>query len=102
MGKKCISDFERKGNRVKYKGEWYVIDKPKPSNRKGKKKKVLANKNGCLKVIHFGDVNYKHNYSEKARENYLKRSAGIRNAAGELTKNDKHSANYWSRRVLWK
>ena len=54
-----------------------------------------------VKQIHFGDTRYRHNYSEKARENYLNRSAGIRDADGNLTKDDPLSANFWSRRVLW-
>ena len=104
MAKKCLTksslEKDSKG-RVKYRGKWYTVDKPVASTRKGKKKMVLANKGGCLKMIHFGDVNYMHNYSKQARENYLKRSAGIRDKEGRLTKNDKHGANYWSRKILW-
>ena len=87
--------------RVLYRGKYYKIDTPVPSTRKGKKKMVLANKGGCLKLIHFGAEGYRHNYSPEARERYARRSAGIRNAKGELTKADKHSANYWARKYLW-
>lgn len=65
------------------------------------KKKVYVMKNGKKKLIGFGHRGYRHNYSAKARQNYLKRSGGIRNKSGKLTKNDKNSANYWARRVLW-
>lgn len=105
MAKKCLTKFDLQKDsrgRVKYRGKWYTIDKPVASTRKGKKKMVLANKGGCLKLIHFGAEGYRHNYSESARENYLRRSAGIRDGEGRLTKNDKHSANYWARTILWK
>ncbi len=62
------------------------------------KKKVVCVDN---KLIHFGAKGYQHNYSREARENYMKRSAGIKNKDGELTKDDKSSANYWSRKILW-
>ena len=40
--------------------------------------------------------------ASKARQkSYLARSGGIRNKEGKLTKNDKNSANYWSRKVNW-
>lgn len=55
------------------------------------------------KIVKFGDVRYE-DYTQHRdparRENYLRRSAGIRNARG-LTKDDPLSANYWSRRYLW-
>lgn len=105
VGYKCITkkalQTDARG-RVKYRGRWFVIDKPVTSTRKDKKKMVLASKGGCLKLVHFGDPAYRHNYSEAARENYLKRSAGIRDGEGNLTKNNKHSANYWARKILWK
>ena len=65
------------------------------------KKKVYVMKNGKKKLIGFGLKGYRHNYSKKARANYLKRSAGIRDKSGRLTKNNKNSANYWARTVLW-
>jgi len=102
---KCISkkNLEKDSRgRVKYRGVWYRINTPQPSTRKNKKKVVLAEKNGCLKLIHFGDSRYKHNYSAEARERYMKRASGIRDSSGKLTKNNKHSANYWSINTLWK
>ena len=71
---------------------------PKSSKHK---KKVYVMKKGKKRLIGFGLKGYRHNYSKKARQNYLKRSGGIRNKSGKLTKNDKNSANYWARRVLW-
>jgi len=62
------------------------------------KKKVVCVDN---KLIHFGDDSYKHNYSKEARENYMKRSAGIKDKQGNLTKDDRTSANYWARKILW-
>jgi len=62
------------------------------------KKKVYVMKNGKKRLIGFGLKGYRHNYSAKARKSYLARSAGIRNKSGKLTKNDKNSANYWSRK----
>ncbi len=66
------------------------------------KMKVYVKKNGKKRLIGFGLKGYRHNYSKKARESYLKRSAGIRDKSGKLTKNNKNSANFWARKVLWK
>ncbi|MEC8307202.1 MAG: hypothetical protein VXZ72_05100 [Chlamydiota bacterium] len=76
-------------------------NQPIASDRPNKKKMVLAKKGDKVKLIHFGQKGYKHNYSKSAKSNYLSRSAGIRNKSGGLTMNDKFSPNYWSRRVLW-
>lgn len=65
------------------------------------KRMVLAKKGDKVKLVRFGHKGYGHNISPERKKNYLTRSAGIRNKSGELTKNDKFSANYWSRRVLW-
>ena len=79
------------------------LNTPYPSTRKDKKLMVLVKnpKTGRLKKIHFGDKKYKHNHSKKARSNYLKRSAGIKDKNGRLTKDNKMSSNYWARKVLW-
>ena len=61
-------------------------------------------KDGKKKLIHFGDSNMKdftQHKDEKRRKSYLARSAGIRNKEGKLTKDDKNSSNYYSRRYLW-
>ena len=81
-------------------------DKPlyKPFNAPASskyKKMVYVKKDGKKRKIGFGLKGYKHNYSAKARKSYLARSAGIRDKSGKLTKNNKNSANYWSRRE-WK
>lgn len=55
-------------------------------------------------IVSFGAPayqDYTQHSDNKRRENYLRRSAGIRNGAGDLTKDDPLSANYWSRRFLW-
>ena len=78
--------------------------KPKKSTKSGKKMMVYVMKNGKKKLIHFGDANMKdftQHKDETRRKSYLARSGGIRNKEGNLTKNDKNSANYWSRKVLW-
>ena len=77
------------------------LNKPFRSSAKNKKKSVCVEKNGKIILLHFGDSRYRHNYSAKAKKSYLARSAGIRNKSGRLTKDDKTSANYYSRRYLW-
>tara|TARA_R110001606_G_scaffold399059_1_gene580271 strand:- start:765 stop:1052 length:288 start_codon:yes stop_codon:yes gene_type:complete len=83
------------------------------STRKDKK---LMTKVGD-KVVHFGNLKppanehffdktgllpKKLNHKDQMRrENYLARSAGIRNKAGELTMNNPSSPNYHSIRILW-
>lgn len=74
---------------------------PVKSNRKNKKFKVLT-PNG--NIIHFGQKGYEdftQHKDEKRRKNYCKRSAGIKDKNGKLTKNNKESANYYSRKFLW-
>jgi hypothetical protein len=78
--------------------------KPMKSTKSGKKMMVYVMKDGKKTLIHFGDSNMKdftQHKDEARRKSYLARSGGIRNKEGKLTKNDKNSANYWSRRVLW-
>lgn len=79
------------------------LDKPFKSNRKYKKKQVcVKDEIGDIINVHYGDKRYRHNYSKAARKKYINRSAGIKNKKGEITKDKKTSANYWSRRDLWK
>ena len=78
--------------------------KPVKSTRKGKKGMVYVMKDGKKKLIHFGDSSMKdftQHGDEKRKKSYLARSGGIRNKEGKQTKNDKNSANYWSRKVNW-
>jgi hypothetical protein len=88
-----------------YRGTLFSLNKPIKSTAKGKKMMVLASKmvrgERRVKLIHFGALGYGHNYSEKAKRSYLARSAQIRNKAGQLTRNDHWSANYWARKILW-
>jgi hypothetical protein len=76
-------------------------NKPVRSSNPDKKMMVLAKKGDEVRLIHFGQRGYKHNYSQEAKKNYLTRSAGIRDKQGNLTKDDIFSPNYWARRVLW-
>lgn len=82
---------------IKYRDESFPgYNKPKAAPKGSKhKKRVLAKKGDKVKVVNFGARGYKHNYSAKAKKSYLARSAGIKG------KDDKFSANYWSRRELW-
>ena len=81
---------------VEYRGHTFPgYNKPMKSWRKGKKKVVLAKKGDQVKIVHFGATGYGHNYSAAARKSYLARSAGIKGV------DDKFSANYWARKILW-
>lgn len=102
---KRLSSPENQGLKtasVEYRGkEFPGYNQPIDSDRPEKKKMVLAKRGDQVKLIHFGQKGYKHNYSDAAKKNYLTRSAGIRGKDGSLTANDKFSANYWARRELW-
>jgi len=102
-GKKArIANAMGKEAEVEYRGKKFPgYNQPVDSDRPEKKKMVLAKKGDKVKLIHFGQKGYKHNYSDAAKKNYLTRSAGIRGKDGSLTANDKFSANYWARRELW-
>lgn len=79
-------------------------NKPIKSWRKNKKFAVLASDGKLYVLIHFGDTRYEdftQHKDKKRRENYLKRSAGIRDGNGKLTANNIFSPNYWSRKYLW-
>ena len=79
--------------------------KPRTSNKQGKKGMVYVMKNGKKRLIHFGDANmkdFRQHRDPQRRKNYLNRSGGIRDKQGRLTKNNRNSANYWSRKILWK
>lgn len=101
-----IEDVKRVADGVRYRGEVFPgFNKPVRNTGDGKHKmKVLAKKGDQIKVVRFGHKDYedfRQHGSEKRRANYLKRSAGIRDGSGKLTKNDKFSANYWARTRLW-
>jgi len=78
--------------------------KPVHSSNPNKKGMVYVMKDGKKRLIHFGDASMtdKRKGASKAQQkSYLARSAGIRNKEGKLTKNDRNSANYWSRKINW-
>jgi hypothetical protein len=89
--------------------EKWKKDKPlyKPVHSSNPKKKGMVyvrSDSGGKKLIHFGDASMtdKRKGASKAQQkSYLARSGGIRNKEGKLTKNDKNSANYWSRKINW-
>ena len=90
---------------IQYLGHTFPsYNKPIRSWRKNKKKAVLVKVGDKVKLLHFGNKNYEdftQHHDKKRRKNYLSRSAGIRDKNGNLTKNNKFSANYWSRNFLW-
>jgi hypothetical protein len=69
-------------------------NKPTKSNRDGKKKMVLAKSGDKVKVIHYGDTNYKHNYSKEAKSSFR-----ARHKCDE--QKDKLTASYWACKDLW-
>jgi len=85
--------------KIKYAGRTFDgYNKPKRSDREGKKMMVLAKQGETVKLIHFGDSSmedFRQHGSEKRKRSYCARSAGIKGGDGKL------SANYWSRKVLW-
>jgi len=78
--------------------------KPVKSSNPKKKGMVYVKKDNKKRLIHFGDSSmqdFTQHKDKERRKNYLARSGGIRNKEGKLTKNDKNSANYWSRKINW-
>lgn len=81
------------------------LDFPFKSNRINKKLQVcVKDKYNSIKNIHFGQKGYSDftmHQDKQRRKRYLLRSAGIRDKEGNLTKDNKLSPNYWSRKILW-
>lgn len=99
-------DVKREDGKLVYRGHTFEgFNKPKAAPAGGTHKKmVLAKKGDDVKLVkygHRGYEDYTQHGSEKRRENYLSRSAGIRDKSGNLTKNDVFSANHWARKDLW-
>lgn len=100
------SQVKKEGGKLQYRGhEFPGFNKPVPAPKGGKHKKmVLAKKGDEVKLVKYGHKEYE-DYTQhkdpKRRENYLKRSAGIKNKSGQLTKDDVFSANHWARKDLW-
>jgi len=90
---------------ITYQGHRFEgYNKPRRSWLRGKKMVVLAKVGSQVKLIHFGDSNmqdFRQHRDPERRKNYLRRSAGIRDKHGRLTKDNPLSANYWARRILW-
>lgn len=93
---------QEKTSAVEYRGHTFPgYNQPIQAGEGKHKMMVLAKKGDDVKLVRFGHRGYRHNYSPEAKANYLKRSAGIRDGSGNLTKDDKFSANYWARKHLW-
>lgn len=100
------SKVKREGGLLHYRGHTFSafnkpVDAPKGATQK---KMVLAKKGDEVKLVRFGlrgMEDYTQHHDAKRRENYLTRSAGIRDKNGNLTKDDVFSANHWARRTLW-
>jgi len=78
--------------------------RPYKSNKTGKKGMVYVIKDSKKRLIHFGDSSmqdYTQHKDKDRRKNYCSRSGGITDKDGKLTKNNKNSANYYSRKYLW-
>lgn len=67
---------------------------PRKSWRDGKKKVVKACEDGKEKIVHYGDTDYKHNYSKEARKSFRARHKCDK-------KKSKLSAGYWACKDLW-
>ena len=78
--------------------------RPYKSSKAGKKGMVYVMKDGSKKLIHFGlssMQDYTQHKDKDRKKSYCARSGGITDKTGKLTKNNKNSANYWSRKILW-
>jgi len=71
-----------------------ACNKPRPSDRAGKKKMVKGCEGGKEKLIHFGAKGYGHNYSAAARKSFRARH-------GCDKKKSKLTASYWACKDLW-
>ncbi len=78
--------------------------KPYKSSKAGKKGQVyVKSDSGGKRLIHFGDSSmqdFTQHKDEKRRASYCARSGGIKDKSGKLPGKD--SANWWSRKILWK
>jgi hypothetical protein len=69
-------------------------NKPRRSDRAGKKKMVKACEGGKEKLIHYGAKGYKHNYSKSAKKSFRARHKCDQ-------KKSKLTASYWACKDLW-
>ena len=80
---------------IKYRGTTFAgFNKPKRSNRAGKKGMVLAKEGEKIKLIHYGESSMGHNDAAAARKNFKARH-GKNRAKGKM------SAAYWANKELW-
>ena len=91
---------------VVYRGETFAgYNKPKRAPAGNSKKMVVLAKSGDqIKKVSFGFrgmSDFTKHKDPARRANYLARSGGIKDGAGKFTKDNKLSANYWARKVLW-
>lgn len=93
-GKKRLAPLMKNGQRM-------VPNKYYKSSRAGKKMMIYVTRGTKSKLVHFGAVGYKHNYSPAAKKSYLARSGGIKDKSGKLTKDNPFSPNYHARKRLW-
>lgn len=99
-------NVKREDGKLIYRGHAFPgFNKPIKAPAGGTHKKmVLAKKGDEVKLVKYGHREYEDFTQHKdpqRRENYLKRSAGIKNKSGKLTKDDVFSANHWARKDLW-
>jgi hypothetical protein len=81
--------------KIDYRGKKFDgFNKPRRSDRAGKKGMVLAKEGEKVRLIHFGDSSMGHNYSPEARRSFKARHA--KNIA-----KGKMSAAYWADKVYW-
>ena len=81
--------------KIQYRGTTFAgFNKPRRSNRAGKKGMVLAKEGDRIKLIHYGDSSMGHNYSAAARKSFKARH-------GRNIKKGKMSAAYWADKVKW-
>lgn len=71
-----------------------ACNKPRRSDRAGKKKMVKACEGGKEKLIHYGAKGYKHNYSKTAKSSFRARHK-CDSAKSKLT------ARHWACKDLW-
>jgi len=107
LGSKDKKKRNLKAKNVSYQGVKYKLGASKISSNKNKKRvrEITNLSTGVTKKVHYGYKpmdNYGNGHrSEKRRNNYLSRSAGIRDGQGNLTKGNPMSPNFLSREDLW-
>ena len=65
---------------------------------------VSFEQNGTPHTVHFGHKAYEdfHDHKDRLRQQrFIRRSSGITNAQGQLTRDLPSTPNFWSMRALW-